>query len=131
MLDFRTLALAAFFALGTGSAFAASEWVDYTPEAFTAAQESGETILVDVTADWCPTCRAQKPILDELSADESLEEVVFVRVNFDAQKDFLQAHNVPRQSTILIFDGDAEVGRSIAETDRERLRRFVFEAVGN
>ncbi len=129
MLGVRALALVAFCVLGTGTVFAASEWVDYTPKAFTAAQESGETILVDVTADWCPTCKAQEPILDELRAEESLEEVVFIRLDFDVHKDFLRAHNVPRQSTILIFDGDAEVGRSVAETDRERLRSFVFETV--
>lgn len=131
MLDVRALALAAFCTLGTGSAVAAPEWLEYTPEAFAAAQESGESILVDVTADWCPTCRAQKPILEELRAEESLDDVVFVRLDFDVHKDFLQAHAVPRQSTILIFDGAAEVGRSIAETDRERLRSFVFEAIGN
>lgn len=130
MLDVRALAVAAVCAFGMGSAVA-SEWVDYTPEAFAAAQESGETMLVDVTADWCPTCRAQKPILEELRAEESLDEVMFVRVDFDVHKDYLQARTVPRQSTILIFDGAAEVGRSIAETDRERLRSFVFEAVGN
>lgn len=129
MLDVRALVLVAFCASGSAAA-AASEWVDYTPEAFAAAQENGETMLVDVTADWCPTCRAQKPILDELRAEESLDDIIFVRLNFDLHKDFLQAHAVPRQSTILIFDGDAEVGRSIAETDRERLRSFVFEAVG-
>ena len=129
MLGNRALALVAFCLLGTGTALAASDWVGYTPAAFSAVQESGKTILVDVTADWCPTCKAQKPILDELRAEERLGEVVFIRLDFDVHKDFLQAHNVPRQSTILVFVGGAEVGRSIAETDRERLRNFVFESV--
>ena len=129
MMRFPTLAFTAV-CLFVGGAAAAAEWVDYTPERFAAAQQSGETILVDVTADWCPTCRAQKPILDELRTEESLQDVLFLHVDFDVHKDFLQAHNVPRQSTILIFDGDAEVDRSVAETDRERLRAFVFEAAG-
>lgn len=129
MLRFRALAFAAVTILGVGAA-AAAEWTDYTLEDFAAAQASGETILVDVTADWCPTCRAQQPILDELRTEESLEDIRFIHVDFDIHKDFLHAHNVPRQSTILIFDGEAEVGRSVAETDRERLRSFVFEAVG-
>ena len=104
--------------------------MDYTSDGFAAAQQSGETILVDVTADWCPTCRAQKPILHELWTEESLGDVLFIHVDFDVHKDFLREHNVPRQSTILIFHGDAEIDRSVAETDRERLRAFVLETVG-
>ncbi|GAK33021.1 hypothetical protein JCM17846_11540 [Iodidimonas nitroreducens] len=113
--------------LGTGAAHA--EWVDYSKEAFAQAQKDGRTQLVDISADWCPTCRAQKPILDELATEDRLGNVVFVKLDYDTHKDFLRTYNVPRQSTILIFDGATEVNRSIAETDRERLRSFVFESV--
>ena len=51
--------------------------------------------------------------------------VVPVRVNFDTDQDFLTAHRVAQQSTILVFKGDREVARVIAETDPERLRAFV------
>lgn len=109
---------------------AATQWVDYTPEAFSEAQSAGKPIVVDVAADWCPTCRAQEPILNELTAEPSLQDVVFIRVDFDTHRQFLQEHRIPRQSTIVVFRGVSEVDRSIAETDRERLRSFVFEAVG-
>lgn len=125
---------AAFAALlllvGLAAQPAVAAWVDYTPEAFSAAQAEGKTILVDVTASWCPTCRAQKPILDELAADPAMEGVLFVRLDFDQHKDFLREHRVPRQSTIIVFEGAEEVNRSVAETDRDRLRDFVFLASG-
>ncbi len=50
----------------------ASAWantaVPFSAEAFKAAQASGGPILVEIHADWCPTCKAQQPILDKLTA---------------------------------------------------------------
>lgn len=126
--SFCNLVVAALLTLAAQVA-ATPVWRDYEPEAFAAALESKQKILVDVAADWCPTCKAQHPILDELRADERLGDVSFVRVDYDEDKEFLRAHRVPRQSTILLFDGGSEVGRSIAETDRDRLRGFVFDAL--
>ncbi len=127
---FRPLIFAALGLLGSGAAFAASDWIAYSAEQFGKAQAADKTILVDVAASWCPTCKAQRPILDELRNDK-LDDTVFMRVDFDKDQDFLRAHKIPRQSTIVIFNGKTELARSIAETDRERLREFVFNAVGH
>lgn len=107
----------------------ASGWITYDEAEFMMAQEKGKTIVVDVYADWCPTCRAQASILDELRGQEQTRDVLFVKVNFDDEKDFLQAHRIPRQSTVLVFKGNDEVARSIAETDRTRLRSAVLNAL--
>lgn len=100
-------------------------WTDYSPTAFEQAQADGRVILVDVYADWCPTCKAQKPLLDDIAKDAALDDALLVRVNFDTEKAFLAAHRVPRQSTILVFVGEEEVSRSIAETNAERLRTAI------
>ena len=39
----------------------------FDAKAFQQAQTAGKTILVDVTASWCPTCRQQRPIVQYLS----------------------------------------------------------------
>lgn len=104
-------------------------WQTYDEAEFMMAQKKGKTIVVDVYADWCPTCRAQAPILDELRQERASGDVLFVKVNFDEEKDFLRAHRIPRQSTVLVFGGMEERARSIAETDRTRLRRVVLDAL--
>lgn len=124
----RTILFAFLAALASTHATAAPNWVDYSAERFARAQEAGKTILVDVHADWCPTCKAQGPILESLRNDERLETLTFMRVDFDEEKEFLRAHRIPRQSTILVFKGKQESGRSIAETDPARLRNFVLQA---
>jgi thiol-disulfide isomerase/thioredoxin len=108
---------------------AATNWSTYDEAEFMMAQKKGKTIVVDVYADWCPTCRAQAPILEELRTEKQSRNVLFMKVNFDDQKDFLRANRIPRQSTVLVFKGMDEVARSIAETDRTRLRSVVLDAL--
>lgn len=123
----RNLLAALMLVAGLGTAaLAAGDWTPYSPEALAEAQNRNAIVLVDVHADWCPACKAQKPILDELRADPALENVVFVKVNFDEDKAFLKEHNVPRQATILMFKGKEELGRLVFETNRDRLREFVL-----
>ena len=104
-------------------------WQTYDAAKFAQAQSQGKTIVVDVYADWCPTCRAQNPILEELRTERQSSNVLFVKVNFDDEKAFLRQHRIPRQSTILVFKGKEEVARSIAETNRSRLRGVVLGAL--
>lgn len=129
MLKIFWAALAVAFFLIVPATAAAPGWTNYEPRQFAAAQQAGKTILVDVHADWCPTCRAQKPTLNKLRADPRLRNVLFVTVDFDRQKDFLRNHRIPRQSTILVFKGTKETARSIAETNPGRLSAAVLAGV--
>jgi thiol-disulfide isomerase/thioredoxin len=38
--------------------------------AFTHVQEAGKTVLIDVTAPWCPTCRQQRPIIEQVEKEK-------------------------------------------------------------
>ncbi|PKQ07219.1 MAG: thioredoxin [Alphaproteobacteria bacterium HGW-Alphaproteobacteria-11] len=117
------VALVALFAMTTPAL--AVTWTNYSQTDFEQAQAEGRIILVDVYADWCPTCKVQKPLLDDIAKEAALEDALLIRVDFDTEKDFLATHRVPRQSTILVFVGAEEVSRSIAETNPERLRTSI------
>ncbi|MCM8556538.1 thioredoxin family protein [Sphingomicrobium sediminis] len=101
-------------------------WTDFTGAAFAEAQAEGRTVIVDVYADWCPTCKAQAPILDELAEEEALDDALLLKVDYDRDKDFVRALRIPRQSTVLRFENGEEVQRSVAETDPMRLRDVVL-----
>ena len=120
----------AFFAIAMAApAIAAPAWQEYTPVAFARAQASGKTIIVDVHAVWCPTCKAQAPTLDALRQDPKLKDAVFFKVDFDKEKAFLRKHRIPRQSTVLVFRGKRETVRSIAESRPKQLRDAVLAGV--
>ena len=64
----------------------AADWKPFNQEAFSAAQKDGKSILVDIFATWFPTCRAQKPILEELTAKPEFKDLVVLQIDFDNQK---------------------------------------------
>lgn len=97
---------------------AAAEWKDFSPEALAEAQDAGKPILVDVFAAWCSVCRAQNPILTQLTREPKYKDLVVLKADFDTQKDALKALNVQRQSTLIVFKGDEEVDRSVGDTSQ-------------
>lgn len=117
-----TLALLA--PLSVSRSFAAQAF-DFT--AFEAAQSAGKPILVDVTAPWCPTCRVQKPILERFSAE--MPKFVIFEVDFDTRKDVLRHFRVQSQSTLIVFSGSREVGRSTGDTNPESIKGLLTKGL--
>lgn len=107
----------------------AAEPIAFSSGAFEAAKSSGKSVLVEVTAPWCPTCKAQKPILSELKAQPKFKDVVVFSVDFDSQKDALRALNAQRQSTLIAFKGAQEVGRSVGDTNKASIEALLAKTL--
>jgi thioredoxin 1 len=107
----------------------AVEHVAFTPAALAAARTSGKPVLVDVSAPWCSVCKAQKPILSQLYSDPAYKDLVVFDVDFDSQKPALTALRVNAQSTLIVYHGDREVGRSTGDTDRSSIKALIDKAI--
>lgn len=130
MIDRRALIAAATFGLLALTVPARAEGeTPYTAEAFEAAKAAGSPILIEIAADWCPTCRAQKPIIAALKAKPAFKDLVVLRVDFDAQKDVVRAFGARMQSTLIALRGGTEVGRSVGETDPAAIEAMVLDAL--
>ncbi|HKN26919.1 MAG TPA: thioredoxin family protein [Roseiarcus sp.] len=115
-------------ALLAAPAFAA-ETIPYTPQAFDAAQKDGKSILVEIHAPWCPTCKAQAPILADLEKDAKFRDLLVVHVDFDSQKDAVRRFGARMQSTLITFKDGKETGRSVGATDRESIADLLGKAI--
>jgi thiol-disulfide isomerase/thioredoxin len=113
------------------SSFAASaaETNPYSAEAFNEAQKAGKSILVHINAPWCPVCQAQKPILAELAAEPKFKNLVVFEVDFDNQKDAVRAFNAQSQSTLIVFKGEMEIGRSVGDTHQKSIAALLASAL--
>ena len=87
--------------LGSGSDKAI--WQIWTPQATNIAQSAGKTVLVDVTADWCITCKANKtlvldlePVAGRLAALRQTGDLVMLQADWTRPNqqiaDFLASH---------------------------------------
>ncbi len=85
---------------------------------------------MDISATWCPTCAKQRPILSQLMADPAFKDLVVYQVDFDSQKDVVRALGAQMQSTLVVFHGAAEKGRSTGDTKAESLKALLQKANG-
>ncbi|MCW6507264.1 thioredoxin family protein [Lichenifustis flavocetrariae] len=131
MIDRRSVLLGFVLAAGlTASTRAfAFEAQPFSEKSFEAAQAAGKPILVEVTAPWCPTCKAQKPILSDLSQKPKFQNVVAFQIDFDSQKDLLRKFNVRMQSTLICFAGRKEVARSTGDTNSVSIEAMLDKSV--
>lgn len=126
MLSRRSILLTAvaMSAAAMTPAFAASP-KPFDAKAFADAQAAGKPILIAIHASWCPTCKAQKPILSELTEDPKLKGLAYFVVDFDSQKDLVQKFGARMQSTLIAFKGGRETGRSVGDTNRASISALL------
>jgi thiol-disulfide isomerase/thioredoxin len=128
----RKISFRFILAFIAGWFFAAAAWAagkPYDQAGFEAAQAAGKPILVEIHADWCPTCRAQEPIVSELMRDPKNAGFVILRVDFDNQKDVVKRFRAQYQSTLIVFKGRKEVSRSTGETRKDEIAAQLAKAL--
>ncbi|MGA8690431.1 MAG: thioredoxin family protein, partial [Methyloceanibacter sp.] len=107
----------------------AADRIPFDQKAFEAAQAAGKSILVDVSAPWCPICRAQKPIIEKLSLLPEYKDLQIFDVDFDTQKAVLRSLQVQQQSTLIVFRGAKEIDRSVGSTDPSAISDLLKKAL--
>lgn len=122
-------AVAATFFLSLGSIALAFGGQAFDQAAFDAAQAGGKPILVEVTAPWCPVCKAQAPTITRLKSDPRFKDLVSFNIDFDTQKDLLKKFNVQKQSTLIVFKGRQEAGRSTGDTNPTSIEALLAKSI--
>lgn len=122
----RTLVLSPFLFFA-GFVFAADTPFDAAK--FDTLNKEGKSILVAVHADWCPTCKAQEPIVSDLLKSPEMSGITSFRVDFDNQKDAVKRFKAQYQSTLIVFKGGKEVGRSTGDTKKESITALLKKAI--
>ena len=101
----------------------------FDAKAFDDAMKAGKPILVAIHATWCPTCKAQKPILGELTTDPKFKSLAYFVIDFDSQKELVKRFGARMQSTLIAFKGGKEEGRSVGDTDRDSIAALLNKAL--
>ena len=99
----------------------------FSADGFQAAQRANKSILVDVTAPWCPTCKAQRPVIAAM--EKNNPQLVVLEIDFDTSKDLLKKFGVQMQSTLIVYKGEKEVGRSTGVSDATAISNLVKKAL--
>jgi thioredoxin 1 len=118
------LSLSALFSLAM-----AGEIKPFTQQAFDTLTAEGKPVVLDISATWCPTCKAQKPIIDGLMKQPAYKDVTLMTIDFDANKSLLKNFKVSMQSTLVAFKGSREVGRSVGDTTPDGIEGLIRKTI--
>jgi thiol-disulfide isomerase/thioredoxin len=125
----KSLSAAAFsLMLMCFATLAASAEVPFDQAAFDATRAAGKPVAVVFHADWCPTCRAQAPLLKDLSQTQEFKSLTLYVANFDTEKALKRSLGVTKQSTIVIFKNGKESARSTGDTQQDSLAALLRRA---
>ena len=70
-----------------------------------------------------------KPIIEKLSAEPQYQGLTIFEVDFDTRKDVLRKFGAQTQSTLIVFKGDKETGRSVGSTDADAIDALLHKAL--
>jgi thiol-disulfide isomerase/thioredoxin len=125
----KSIHLASLLALAVSNFAWAGPAEPYTAARFDQLAGQGKPVLVAIHADWCPTCKAQAPILHQLMARPEYKDVTELTVDFDRDKAAVRRFKASMQSTLVAFKGRTELGRSVGDTTPAGIERLVRKAV--
>lgn len=124
-----TKLIISFLLAGLASPLLAVTREDFEEERFYELKDAGEVILVDIFANWCPTCARQREILDQYQEKHPDAPLHILTVNYNTQRDWVRHFEATRQSTFILYNGNERTWMSVAETDKDRIFARLNEAL--
>jgi len=116
-------------ALSVSAGVAGADEVPFNQAAYAQAVAAGKPVVVYLHADWCPTCRAQQPIVDRLSKEPKLKDVTIFVADFDKETALEKSLKASQQSTFVVFKNGHEVTRSTGQTAEPAIRAVLEQAL--
>ena len=129
VLDIMKKILVIIICLFTLSANAIEKKTTFDKDLFDKAQSDGKIVIVSSWVKYCMSCAGQMKILKQAKETGALSDINFDNIeyfSFDiTNKEIADLLNVKFQTTLLIFENNKEIYRSLGETTKE----LIYDAI--
>ena len=117
------------FCVFSFNAFAMEKKTTFNKELFDKVQSDGKVAIVSSWIKYCSSCAGQMKILKQAKETGALSDINFDNIeyfSFDiTNKEIADLLNVKFQTTLLIFENNKEIYRSLGETTKE----LIYDAI--
>lgn len=79
-------------------------------------------VLVDFYATWCGPCKMLSPVLDDLSDEIDID---IIKIDVDKHNDLARQYGVMSIPTLILFENNDEVKRTLGFMDKEKIKEFI------
>ena len=100
----------------------------YSAEAFAKALAADAPVALHFHASWCPTCRAQDKVLEQLKTEPGLD-ILILKVDYDKETALKKQLKVRAQSTFIVYRGKTEWARATGITAPDEIRSALRTAL--
>ena len=101
----------------------------FDKDLFDKAQSDGKIVIVSSWVKYCSSCAGQMKILNQAKEKGALSDIKFDNIEyftFDiTNKEIADLLNVKYQTTLLIFEDNKEIYRSLGET----TKKLIYDAI--
>ena len=109
----------------------AAHWGPFTDSEFAAAQKAGHVVLLQFTGSGCEACAEQERVLWRLLPDSPRKDLDGFQVDFDRCGELCRRYSVTGLSTLLMFRGTAEIGRSVGLNTESEINAAIQKALAH
>lgn len=88
---------------------------------------SPKPVLVDFTADWCPSCRMIEPVLAEIAAER--DDFAVVSLNVDENPHTQATYGVLATPTLILFRDGEPVRALVGARPKRRLLQDLADVL--
>ena len=90
--------------------------------------QSDTPVLVDFWAEWCGTCKAIGPALEEISEAKG-DAISIVKLNIDENPMTPQQYNVRGIPTLLIFKDGEVIAEKVGALPKSQLESWINQSI--
>jgi len=110
----------------------AADAIVYSPEAVQAELAAGKTVVLDFSADWCPSCQSQGRTIARLRDENPgwADTMAFFVVDWDTYKnsDLAKQYGIISRGSLVLLKGDRVVTQTSTHSTEDALKAMFDQA---